>query len=152
MQKILNFIGGAMLEPVSGAYFENEDPSTGKSYSLVPDSDEKDLELAVAAAKKAFLVWRDMPAAQRAAIMHRLADLIEKNQEEFIRAESVDNGKPLSLCRAVDIPRAIANLRFFADAGKDFHGDVFKSDKAESYTLRQPFGVVAIISPWNLPL
>ena len=151
-EKILNFIGGEMLEPISGQYFENEDPATGKAYSLVPDSDEKDLERAVAAAKKAFPLWRDMPATQRAAIINKLADLIEQHQEEFIRAESVDNGKPLSLCRAVDIPRSIANLRFFAEAGKDFSGETFKSDKAESYTLRQPFGVVATISPWNLPL
>jgi aminomuconate-semialdehyde/2-hydroxymuconate-6-semialdehyde dehydrogenase len=151
-EKILNFIGGEMLEPVSAQYFENEDPSVGKAYSLVPDSDEKDLELAVAAAKKAFPAWRDMPATKRADIMCKLADLIEKNLEEFIRAESVDNGKPASLCRAVDIPRSIANLRFFADAGKDFHGDVYKTDKTDSYTLRQPFGIVATISPWNLPL
>ncbi len=152
MIKILNFIGGALREPVAGRYFENEDPATGKAYSLVPDSDEKDLELAVAAAQTAFPAWRDMGAVKRAAIMHKLADLLEKNQEEFARAECVDNGRPLSFCRTANITRSIANLRIYADAGKEFSGETFRSDKVDSYTLRQPFGVVATISPWNLPL
>jgi aminomuconate-semialdehyde/2-hydroxymuconate-6-semialdehyde dehydrogenase len=93
-----------------------------------------------------------MGADKRAEIMNKLAVLIEKNQEEFIRAECIDNGKPISLCRDVDIPRGIANLRFFAEAGKNFGGERFISGTVESYTLRQPFGVVATISPWNLPL
>lgn len=150
--KILNLVGGRLIPPVSGGYFDNEDPATGKIYSRVPDSDDKDLAAAVRAAQKAFPLWRDMTPSGRAKIMHRLADLIKKKQEDFIRAESIDNGKPVSLCRTVDIPRGIANLRFFADAGKNFGGEVFKNKKSSSYTLRQPLGVVAVISPWNLPL
>jgi len=152
MQKILNFIGGDMMEPLAGEYFENEDPSIGKAYSLVPDSDESDLEHAVKAAKKAFPHWRDMHAALRAGAMHKLADLIEENAAEFARAECIDNGRPLSQCSAANIARGIANLHFFADEGQKFAGENFKSGKIESYTLPQPIGVVATISPWNLPM
>ena len=151
-RKILNFIGGELVPPASGEYFGNEDPSIAQVYSEVPDSDEKDLDAAVAAAEKASPVWRQMPAESRAQIMHNLAGLMEKRREDFARAECIDNGKPLSLCRSVDIPRGIANIRFFADAGKDMAGETFRAEKSFSYTLRQPFGVVATISPWNLPL
>ena len=152
MEKILNFIGGDLMEPLAGQYFENEDPSIGKAYSLVPDSDEDDLALAVKAAKKAFPHWRDMHAAERAGAMHKLADLIEENQAEFARAECIDNGRPITSCSTVNIARGIANLHFFADEGHKFAGEKFKSDKIESYTLPQPIGVVATISPWNLPM
>ncbi|MBI1216114.1 MAG: aldehyde dehydrogenase family protein, partial [Alphaproteobacteria bacterium] len=128
------------------------DPATGAVYSQVPDSGEKDLEAAVAAAEQSFPAWRDMGAEKRADCMHRLAQLIEDNIEQFIRAECVDNGKPLSLCRVIDIPRSVANLHFFAEAGKLKNTQEFSSDNAYSYTLRQPYGTVATISPWNLPL
>lgn len=152
MQKILNFIDGDLMEPLAGQYFENEDPSIGKAYSLVPDSDESDLEHAVKAAKKAFPHWRDTHAALRAGAMHKLADLIEENAAEFARAECVDNGRPLSQCSTANIARGIANLHFFADEGHKFAGENFKLGKIESYTLPQPIGIVATISPWNLPM
>ena len=152
MHKILNFIGGDLMEPLAGQYFENEDPSIGKAYSLVPDSDEHDLARAVKAAKHAFPHWRDMHAAERAGAMHKLADLIEENAAEFARAECIDNGRPLSQCSTANIARGIANLHFFADEGQKFAGEKFKTDKIESYTLPQPIGVVATISPWNLPM
>lgn len=152
MKKILNFIAGQLQEPLSGQYFETEDPSIGQPYALVPDSDEKDLALAVAAAKKAFPAWRDLPAAGRAARLRKLADLIEKNQEEFTRAETTDNGRPVTSCAVAHIGRGIANLRFFADAAETFAGENFASGPLKSYTLNQPIGVVATISPWNLPM
>jgi len=151
-EKILNFINGAMAEPVSGKYFETIDPSTGKAYALVPDSDSADLDIAVEAAQKAFPAWRDTPAPERAACLNKLADLLEERAEEFIKAESIDNGKPVSLAGAADIPRAIVNLRAYADAGVKFGGETFESEKCSAYTLRQPMGVVATISPWNFPL
>lgn len=150
--KIRNFIGGELRAPAGGHYFDNENPATGEVYSQVPDSDERDLDIAVEAAQAAFPEWRDMGPVRRAEIMHRLAALIEAHLEEFVLAECVDNGKPQSLCRMMDIPRSINNIRFFADMGKQFGGQEFSSDKSFSYTLRQPFGVVATISPWNLPL
>lgn len=150
--KIFNFIGGEMLAPVNGRYIETEDPAIGRSYAVVPDSDERDLDLAVAAAKAAFPAWRDMGASGRAGVMHKFADLLEKNQEAFARAECVDNGRPLSFCRSANVARGIANLRMYAEAGKTFSGKTFQSERVDSYTLHQPFGVVATISPWNLPL
>ena len=151
-QKILNFIGGELVEPVSGQYFEDIDPAIGKAYALVPDSDEKDLEKAVAAAKKVEKIWKNTPAKERAACLRRLADLIEQRMDEFVQAESIDNGKPVSLAGSVDIPRGVANLRYFADEAEKFGGETFSNDKSQSYTLRQPYGVVSVISPWNLPL
>ncbi|MBU6476110.1 MAG: aldehyde dehydrogenase [Alphaproteobacteria bacterium] len=152
MQKILNFIGGEMRAPVSGRYFETDDPAVGAPYALVPDSGAEDLELAVAAAKKAFPAWRDTPAAGRAKALRNLADMIEKNRAGFARAECIDNGRPVAACTAVNIMRGSANLRFFADEAVRFSGEKFKTEKIESYTLPQPLGVVATISPWNLPM
>lgn len=150
--KITNFIGGALRTPASGDYLENIDPATGKVCGLVPDSDGEDLQEAVDAAQKAFPAWRDTPPPSRAAHLSRLADLIEARREEFIRAESVDTGKPLTLAKTIDIPRSVANLRAFAQTGPGLGGDRFEKKHARSHTLRQPYGVVATISPWNLPL
>lgn len=155
MDKILNFIGGALCEPDSGAYIETVEPATGKAYALVPDSDETDVQRAVEAAKAAFPGWRDMGADKRAVILNKWADLVDRDRAAFIAAESRDNGKPVSLAGAVDIPRGAANLRAFAAAAPDFCArHPFKSEnpKAEGYILHQPVGVVATISPWNLPL
>lgn len=150
MTKVLNFIGGE--HTASKAFFDNVDPAIGVPYGLVPDSDEQDLERAVAAAKKAFPGWRNTSGEQRAAMLEKLAGLIERRLEDFARAECIDSGKPLALARAVDIPRAIANLRAFAEAARNFSGQTFKKDNSESYTLRPPVGIVATITPWNLPL
>jgi aminomuconate-semialdehyde/2-hydroxymuconate-6-semialdehyde dehydrogenase len=150
--KILNFIGGALVPPANGDFFDSIDPATAQPHALVPDSGAADLEAAVDAAEKAFPVWRDMGAEKRADALHSLAQLIEENIEQFIYAECVDNGKPLSLCRVIDIPRSITNLHFFAEAGKMPHTESFQSETTQSYTLRQPYGTVATISPWNLPL
>jgi aminomuconate-semialdehyde/2-hydroxymuconate-6-semialdehyde dehydrogenase len=149
---ISNFIGGELVAPLAGHYFDNIDPAIGAAYSSVPDSDANDLDRAVAAAKKAFPAWRATPAAARAAMLNTLADLIDARKDEFIRAESIDTGKPVWLTSSVDIPRSAANLRVFADAAIHFSGQNFEKENSKSYTLRQPVGVVATISPWNLPL
>ena len=151
-ENIRNYIDGALVAPVSGNYFDNIEPATGQVYGQIPDSDATDLENAVEAAKKAWPAWRDTSAEDRAACLNKLADLLEERIEDFIRAESIDNGKPVSLSRAIDIPRGIANLRTFADAALEFSGDQFEKDNSKTYTLRQPIGIVATISPWNLPL
>lgn len=151
-KRILNYIGGTLIEPVSKSYFENVDPAIGAPYGEVPDSDERDLQLAVAAAQAAFPAWRKRTADERAAMLRRLAELIEARFEDFALAECIDTGKPLNLCRNLDIPRGIANLRAFAEAATQFAGQSFEKENSRSYTLRQPIGVVATISPWNLPL
>jgi aminomuconate-semialdehyde/2-hydroxymuconate-6-semialdehyde dehydrogenase len=150
--RILNFVAGEHREPVSRQYFDNVDPAVGRAYGLVPDSDKSDLDIAVTAARRAFPAWRDTAAESRAAMLTKLADLVEHRLEDFVRAECIDTGKPLWLCRTVDIPRSIANLRAFAGAARTFAGQSFQNEFSQSYTLRQPLGVVATISPWNLPL
>src|SRR2546425_13347659 len=97
---IRNFIDGRFVEPTSGRYLENIEPATGKPYSQVADSDGRDVDLAVAAAEKAFSNWSRTPAAERSEILLRIADLIERDLEKFSRAESIDTGKPLSLARS----------------------------------------------------
>jgi len=151
--KIQNFIDGQFVEPGGGNYLDNIEPATGKPYSLVPDSDARDVELAVAAAEKAFPGWSRTPAAERSRILLRIADLIERDLEKFAHAESIDTGKPLSLARGLDIPRASSNFRFFATAILHTENEAHVTDGvAFNYTLRQPRGVAGLISPWNLPL
>ena len=104
--QIQNFIDGQFVPPIDGKYLDNIEPATGNTYSLVPDSGFRDVELAVAAAERAFPAWSRTPAAERSRILLRIADLIERDLERFARAESIDNGKPLSLARSLDIPRA----------------------------------------------
>ncbi|MEP6822971.1 MAG: aldehyde dehydrogenase family protein, partial [Chthoniobacterales bacterium] len=150
---IRNFIGGQFLEPVGREYLDNIEPATGKSYSQVPDSDARDVELAVAAAEKAFPGWSRTSAADRSTILLRIVALIERDLEKLARAESIDTGKPLSLARILDIPRAASNFRFFATAILHTENEAHVTDGvAFNYTLRQPRGIVGLISPWNLPL
>src|SRR5690348_17298297 len=153
LEHIENFIDGQFVEPVGGKYLDNIEPATGKPYSKVADSDTRDVELAVAAAEKAFPEWSRRPAAERSIILLRIADLIERDLEKFARAESVDTGKPLSLARTLDIPRAASNFRFFATAILHTESEAHVTDNvAFNYTLRQPRGIAGLISPWNLPL
>jgi aminomuconate-semialdehyde/2-hydroxymuconate-6-semialdehyde dehydrogenase len=151
--RIKNFIGGQFVEPISGKYLDNVEPATGKPYSQVADSDARDVDLAVAAAEKAFRDWSRKPSAERSRFLLRIADLIERDLEKFARAESIDTGKPISLARTLDIPRAIANFRFFATAILHTESEAHITDNvAFNYTLRQPRGIAGLISPWNLPL
>jgi aminomuconate-semialdehyde/2-hydroxymuconate-6-semialdehyde dehydrogenase len=153
LDKIPNFIDGEFVEPVGGKYLDNIEPATGKPYSQVANSDGRDVELAVAAAEKAFVDWSRKPAAERSQILLRIADLIERDLEKLARAESIDTGKPLSLARSLDIPRAASNFRFFATAILHTESEAHVTDSvAFNYTLRQPRGIAGLISPWNLPL
>ncbi len=151
--KIQNFIDGEFVAPASGKYLDNIEPATGKVYSQVPDSDVADVDRAVAAAEKAFASWSRTSAAERSRILLRIADFIERDLEKFALAESTDTGKPLSLARTLDIPRAASNFRFFATAILHTESEAHLTDNvAFNYTLRLPLGVVGLISPWNLPL
>jgi aminomuconate-semialdehyde/2-hydroxymuconate-6-semialdehyde dehydrogenase len=153
METIHNYINGELVPPVNGDYIDNVEPATGKVYSKIPDSNAKDIALATQAAKAAFGDWSTRPASERSKVMIKIADLIESQLESFTRVESIDNGKPISLARTVDIPRAISNFRFFATAILHFASEFHNMDgKAINYTNRFPIGVVGCISPWNLPL
>jgi aminomuconate-semialdehyde/2-hydroxymuconate-6-semialdehyde dehydrogenase len=152
-RRIKNFIGREFVEPVSGKYLDNIEPATGKCYSLVADSDARDIDAAVAAAEKAFTDWSKKPSAERSKILLRIGDLIERDLEKLARAESIDTGKPLSLARTLDIPRAASNFHFFATAILHTESEAHITDNvAFNYTLRQPRGIAGLISPWNLPL
>lgn len=153
MLRLANYVGGELVPPIDGEYLDNIDPATGEVYSRIPDSGRDDVERAVIAASNAFPAWSRTPAAERSRMLLAIADLIEDNLEELALAECVDTGKPLALARAVDIPRAIANFRFFATAILHFNSESHRTDGvALNYTLRDPSGVAGLISPWNLPL
>ncbi|MCS5661852.1 MAG: aldehyde dehydrogenase family protein, partial [Dehalococcoidia bacterium] len=153
MNKIKNYINGKLTEPVSKEYFDSFEPATGKAYAEVPDSENEDLEAAIEAAQCAFKEWARTPASERARLLNAIADEIDNQIETMAKAESVDNGKPISLARTVDIPRASLNFRFFASAITSFSSESHAmEDSAINYTLCQPIGVVGCISPWNLPL
>lgn len=153
MKKILNYIDGKLVEPQSGKFIDNVQPSTGKVYSLIPDSNAQDVEAAYNAAYAAFPAWAATAPEERSKRMLRLAELIAQHKDELVMAEAIDNGKPVSLAASVDIPRAEANIRFFATAILHFASEShMMNEHAVNYTHRKPIGVVGCISPWNLPL
>lgn len=153
MRRLANLIGGEFARPQSGSYLDDIGPATGDVIAQIPDSDARDVAAAVEAAKKAFPSWSRTPAADRSRLLMRLADLIEGNLDDLARCESLDNGKTVSLARRLDIPRAVANFRFFATAILHQTSQAHMTDGvALNYTLRQPLGVAGLISPWNLPL
>lgn len=151
--KVKNYIGGELVEAIDGKTLDLIDPSSGKVYGSAPDSNTTDVDKAVKAAEAAFPEWSATNANQRYEMLARIADLIDQRHDELARAESKDNGKPLWLAQKVDIPRASSNFRYFATAIMQFSTDAHEMvGKAVNYTLRQPLGPVACISPWNLPL
>ena len=153
MKKIQNFINGELIAPLGGNYFDNISPSTGETYSLIPDSDSSDVEIAVSAASAAFEGWSTMPKDKRSAILIRISEMINERLEEFALAESIDNGKPVNLAREVDIPRAVSNFFFYATAALHQSTSAHSMENtAINYTIRTPIGIAGCISPWNLPL
>jgi aminomuconate-semialdehyde/2-hydroxymuconate-6-semialdehyde dehydrogenase len=150
--RVLNYIGGKLVEPVSKKYLENHQPATGMVYGEVPDSDNEDVELALISAKSAQKDWENTPAEQKFKVLNAIADLIDVHREKFALAESKDQGKPVWLARN-EMIRSAQNFRFFATAAMQFSSESHAMEnKAINYTLRQSIGVVGCISPWNLPL
>jgi aminomuconate-semialdehyde/2-hydroxymuconate-6-semialdehyde dehydrogenase len=158
IQRLANLIDGCLQPPRHDAWLDVHEPATAAVFAHCPDSSAADVDAAVIAASRAAVGWAHTPAEQRARLLQRLAALIEARLEEFAALESRDNGKPLSLARKLDIPRAVSNLRYFAAAittwGSESHAMETSAagTGAINYTLRQPLGVVGCISPWNLPL
>jgi len=150
--RILNYIGGEFTAPKAGAFIDNVNPATGGVYGSIPDSDATDLDQTVSTAESAFADWSALAAEERAAFLRAIAALIDERRDELALAESEDGGKPVALAASVDIPRASSNFRFFADAATQFASESHPTNQAINYTLRDPLGVVACISPWNLPL
>ncbi|MBN8646279.1 MAG: aldehyde dehydrogenase family protein, partial [Planctomycetes bacterium] len=162
-----NLIDGRLVPASGGRTLDTIEPATGSAWGTLPDSDSSDVNAAVAAAEKAFLGWAATPVRERSACLRRLADLVERDLDALALAESTDTGKPLALARAMDIPRAAANLRFFAGAIEHDGARTYRTDApapapgqaaeaaspvAWNTVLKRPLGVVGLISPWNLPL
>jgi len=150
---ILNYINGELINPVGRKWLNNYNPSTGEVYSLIPDSEEADVNLAISAAEEAFPAWKALTKLQRSNYVKRISELILENLDALALAESIDNGKPLWLAKKVDIPRAAENFQFFSTAILQWADEAHSMDGQHiNYSMHQPIGVVACISPWNLPL
>jgi aminomuconate-semialdehyde/2-hydroxymuconate-6-semialdehyde dehydrogenase len=151
---IKNYINGEFVNPILGDYIDNYNPAKGEIYGQIPNSTRADVEKAVEAAEKAFPKWSNTTLDERSKILSKIATLILEKLDFLAEAESKDNGKPISLAKQVDIPRAASNFQFFANAITQFSSEAHESVglNAINFTLRQPIGVVGCISPWNLPL
>lgn len=153
MERIQNFINGQFSDPIKGNYIDNYEPATGEVYCHIPNSTEEDVAQAVEAAEKAFPVWSNMSGEERGAIIMAISKGIEARMDEFVAAESRDNGKPVSLAAHVDIPRAVSNFHFFATAIEHVSSEShYMEGVGVNFTTRKPIGIVGCISPWNLPL
>jgi len=151
---IKNYINGQFVNPVFGKYLDNYNPAVGDVYGQIPNSSKEDVEKAYEAAAEAFPEWSNTSLEERSKILSKIANLILEKLDFLAEAESKDNGKPISLAKQVDIPRAASNFQFFANAITQFSSEAHESIglNAVNFTLRQPIGVVGCISPWNLPL
>ncbi len=150
--QLAQLIDGQSRPAASGRWLEVFEPATSAAYAQCPAGDGGDVAAAVDAARRAFPAWSGLPASERARWLDRLADALEQRLAAFAAAESRDAGKPLALARDIEIPRAVANLRFFAQAATQFASECHHGQAGLNYTLRTPLGVVGCISPWNLPL
>jgi aminomuconate-semialdehyde/2-hydroxymuconate-6-semialdehyde dehydrogenase len=155
---IRNYVDGGFVDPDPERGFDNVDPATGARVGRVHEADAPLVDRAVASARRALdNGWADTPVRERAALLRRAADRIEDRFEEFVAAEVADTGKPITQARELDVARAPANFRAFADiaaaAGQEsFLTDLAGGRQALNYAVRKPLGVVAVIVPWNLPL
>ncbi|MEL0457461.1 aldehyde dehydrogenase [Flavobacteriaceae bacterium SZ-1-7] len=151
---IKNYINGSFHNPLNNEWINNFCPANGEVYGKTPNSSKEDVENAYIAAKSAFPIWSQTTLDERSRILIKISELLEANLDRFAEAESKDNGKPVSLAKSINIPRAASNFRFFGNAITQFASESHESvgQNAINYTLRQPIGVVGCISPWNLPL
>lgn len=152
MERIEHWIAGAAHASLDTARLAVYDPCTGLAYADCPRGDARDIASAVSAAKPAFHAWSALKPSERAQWLNRLADAIEHRIDDFIACESRDTGKPLELVRNIELPRAIANFRFFAAACQQTIDQAFHQEAGLNYTRHQALGIVGVISPWNLPL
>lgn len=156
--RIANFWNGRAAPAASRRTFKSIDPATGQIVGLVEEASREDVDAAVQAARCALKgPWGRVSVEERAKLLHRVADRIEARFDEFLRAEILDTGKPVTMASHLDIPRGAANFRAFADVLKYVPGEFFDmaapdGGSALNYSVRSPRGVIAVICPWNLPL
>ncbi|MEU0029363.1 aldehyde dehydrogenase family protein [Streptomyces sp. NPDC006335] len=149
------FVGGQWREAADGARTEVVDPSRGTVVTTVAEAGATDVDAAVRAAREAFEggAWSGLSGRERGRILHRVAELIRENADELARLESLDVGKPISLCHAVDVTNAANDYEYFAALAHSLDGAVRNTPmNALAYTKREPLGVVAAITPFNFPL
>ncbi len=148
-----NFIGGEWVAPKSGEYFDNISPVDGDVLTKIPRSNEQDVELAVAAAKKAFESFKHTSVIERSTMLNKVADAIEANLEALAIAETFDNGKAIRETLNADLPLVVDHFRYFASVIRAESGTVSDLDENTiSQEIYEPYGVVAQIIPWNFPL
>jgi len=152
VERISNFINGRFVPPSDGSFLPNLNPATNAPLCLIPASKSADVQEAVKAARAAFPAWAELGYEKRAALLDALANAIERDAEEMASWESEDSGKPLSLARRIDVPRAVSNFRFFAGAVRHDEVGAHHMSDALNYTVRHPVGVAGLITPWNLPI
>jgi aldehyde dehydrogenase (NAD+) len=149
-------IGGQGVPASDGRTFETVDPATGEAIAEVAYAGPEDVDRAVRAARAAFDEgpWRKAPAAERARLLNALADLVEQHADELAELESLDNGKPVTYARSIDIPLTVAHFRYFAGWPTKIEGETIpvSAPKMLCYTRKEPVGVCAQIIPWNFPL
>jgi aldehyde dehydrogenase (NAD+) len=148
-------INNCWVPSESGKTFATVNPSTGEEICQVAEADAADVDKAVLAARAAFEQgpWKKMRASERGRLLHRLADLIEQNADALARLESMDNGKPLSIAKAVDVAKTVACYRYFAGWADKVQGKTIPIDgDFFCYTRHEPIGVVGQIIPWNYPM
>jgi aminomuconate-semialdehyde/2-hydroxymuconate-6-semialdehyde dehydrogenase len=152
MQRLTHWIDGAARAPGRDHWLQVHEPASGRIYAEVAAGNAADVDVAITAAARAAPAWAALPNSARAAWLETLAAALEARIDDFAHAEARDGGKPFALARDAEIPRAVANLRFFAHAATQFASESHHGEAGLNYTLRAPLGVVAAISPWNLPL
>lgn len=150
----LHFINGKYCSSVDHKTFENINPATEEVIGTVAEGGKKEIDLAVAAARKALNgPWKEISTQERSKIIRRIGDIILERIDELAMLETLDTGKPLWLAKQLDIPRAAYNFHFFADYMISVGTEAYEQDNiAINYAVRRPVGVVGLINPWNLPL
>lgn len=149
---VQNFIAGQFLGAQSQKTISNMAPATNQNIGSIPQSQKEDVDLAVQAALNACPTWSALSSNERSQWLSRIAQGIEKYFDDFAALESLDTGKPISLCKNLDIPRAIQNFRFFSEILNQSPTRYYELSQSFSYYRRKPLGVVGLITPWNLPL
>ena len=158
MKKVQHYINGKFMDSSCGEFFDNYNPATAELISKVALGREPEVNAAIAAAKAALTgEWGQMKLNDRIAMMYEIANEIDRRFDDFLEAECLDTGKPYSIARHIDIPRGAANFKVFADTMKAVADEAYRADtpdgkKMFNYSIRKPKGVIAVISPWNLPL
>jgi aldehyde dehydrogenase len=148
-----NYIGGEWVAPKSGEYFDNLSPVDGKPFTKIARSNDEHIELALDAAHKAAPAWNNSSATFRSNILLKIADRMEQNLEMLARCETWDNGKPIRETMAADLPLAIDHFRYFAGVIRAEEGEASELDSNTiSLNIREPYGVVGQIIPWNFPI